>query len=218
MDDLITELEKARRSVGTRTIPAGSGRTVELSRRYDAPAEDVWAACTEPGRISRWFLPVTGDLHPGGQYQLRGGARGEITACEPTRRLSATWLFGDDPIPEADIGIVTVELEPIGDSATQLRLEHAAVVDEARWNTYGPGATGVGWDLALLCLALYLSDRQVSDPTAFQDSPEARAFTARSSQEWSVAHESSGATTEIAQDAAFRTAAFYAPAPNDQAT
>lgn len=218
MNDLVKELEKARRSVGRRPIPAGSGRTVELHRRYDASVEDVWAACTEPARMSSWFLPVTGDLRPGGHYQLEGGARGEITACDPLRLLSATWLFGDDPPPPADIGLVTVELDPIEDTVTALRLEHAAVVDEDRWHTYGPGATGVGWDLALMCLALYLRGTQVSDPKAFEASPQARAFTTRSSQEWSVAHETSGATAVEARDAAKRTAAFYAPDLDGPAT
>jgi uncharacterized protein YndB with AHSA1/START domain len=217
MDDLINELEKARRSVGTRQIPAGSGRTVELRRRYDASAGDVWAALTDPARMSLWFLPVTGDLRPGGHYELKGSARGEIITCEPPRHLSATWLFGDNPPPPADIGLVTVELETIGDTTTELRLEHAAVVDEDRWHTYGPGATGVGWDLALLCLALFLRGGAVSDPRAFEASPEARAFTTRSSQEWSAAHETAGATPAQARDAAARTAAFYAPEPDSPA-
>jgi uncharacterized protein YndB with AHSA1/START domain len=218
MDDLIKELEKARRSVGMRPIPAGSGRTVELRRRYDAPVQDVWSACTDSAQLSRWFLPVTGDLRLSGLYQLTGGARGEITVCEPPRRLSATWLFGDDPPPPADVGLVTVELNPLSETATELRLEHAAVVDEARWHTYGPGATGVGWDLALLCLALFLRGSQVADPEAFQASPQARDFTTRSSQEWSAAHETSGATPAEARDAAARTAAFYAPDPGTTAT
>jgi uncharacterized protein YndB with AHSA1/START domain len=218
MDDLIKELEKARRSVGARRIPAGSGRTVELQRRCDASVEDLWAACTDPARISRWFLPVTGDLRLGGHYQLKGSARGEITVCEPPRHLTTTWLFGDDPPPPADIGLVTVELDPMSDTTTELRLEHAAVVDEARWDTYGPGATGVGWDLALLCLAHFLRGSEVSDTKAFEASPAARAFTTRSSQEWSVAHETSGATPAQARDAAARTAAFYSPDPDSPAT
>lgn len=213
MNDLIEELEKAQRTVGTRPIQAGSGRTVQLHRRYDASVQDVWAACTDSSKLGQWFLPVTGDLRLGGHYQLTGGARGEITGCKPARRLSATWLFGDDPIPPADIGLVTVELDPISNTVTELRLEHAAVVDEARWHTYGPGATGVGWDLALLCLALFLRGSPAADPEAFQASPEARAFTTRSSQEWSVAHEASGATPAEARDAAARTAAYYAPDP-----
>jgi uncharacterized protein YndB with AHSA1/START domain len=218
MNDLIKELEKAQRSVGARRIPAGAGRTIELTRRYDASVEEVWATLTDPERISRWFLPVTGDLRPGGHYQLKGSARGEITACEPPLHLSATWLFGDDPPPPADIGLVTVELASVAGNATELRLEHAAVVDENRWYTYGPGATGVGWDLAILCLALFLHGEPVADPEAFEASPEARAFTTRSSREWAVAHETSGATPAQARDAAARTAAFYAPGPDSPAT
>ena len=26
--------------------------------------EDVWAACSDPDRLKRWFLPVSGELKP----------------------------------------------------------------------------------------------------------------------------------------------------------
>ena len=43
----------------------------------------MWDACTDPERIGRWFLPVSGDLRLGGRYQLEGNAGGEILRCEP---------------------------------------------------------------------------------------------------------------------------------------
>lgn len=39
-------------------------------RDYDAPIEELWDALTDPERISRWFLPVSGDYRVGGRYQL----------------------------------------------------------------------------------------------------------------------------------------------------
>ena len=60
------------RTVGRRTIGAGEARTATLRRHYAAPPEDVWAACTEPDRLNRWFLQVTGDLHEGGRFALEG--------------------------------------------------------------------------------------------------------------------------------------------------
>lgn len=206
MNDLIAELERVRRRVGTGEVPAGTGHVVELRRTYDAPVGDVWDACTDPDRISRWFLPVTGDLRLGGRYQLQGNAGGEITACEPPRRVAVTWVFG------GDVSLVSVELVPAGDDRTELRLQHA-VADDGHWAAYGPGATGVGWDLALLGLALFLSSGEpVSDPDAFAATPEAHAFLRRSAQEWGTAHRASGAPPAMAREAADRTGAFYTDA------
>ena len=42
---------------------------------------------------------------------------------------------------------------------TRLTLEHAVVKDEAgeaHWRQFGPGATGIGWDLSFLGMALHL--------------------------------------------------------------
>src|SRR5699024_4285888 len=66
-----------------------------LEQTYPAPLADVWAAVTTAERIQRWFLPVSGDLRPGGRYQFEGNAGGEILACEPpadgTAEVAVTW-------------------------------------------------------------------------------------------------------------------------------
>ena len=76
MKDFIAELEAARRTVGTGDLPAGAARVVTIERTYPADVEDVWEAVTDPERIPRWFLPVTGDLRVGGSCQGEGGAGG----------------------------------------------------------------------------------------------------------------------------------------------
>ncbi|MGI9002556.1 MAG: SRPBCC family protein [Pseudonocardia sp.] len=209
MIDLIAELGRVRRSVGKGTSPAGAGHVVELRRTYDSPIEDVWDACTHPVRIGRWFLPVNGDLRLGGSYQLEGNASGDIIECEPPRRVAVTWVFADD------VSLVSVDLTPTGQDGTELLLRHV-VNENDHWATYGPGATGVGWELALFGLAHFLqSGESVSDPAAFEASPEARAFLRRSAQEWGQAHAASGAPPATAREAADRTSAFYAPDPEN---
>ena len=78
MIDVIHQIEAIQREVGPGRLPAGEGRTIRLQRTYDAPIDDVWAAFTEPERLSRWFLPVSGDFRLGGRYQFEGQAGGEI--------------------------------------------------------------------------------------------------------------------------------------------
>jgi hypothetical protein len=77
MIDIIAELAAIDRETGRGKLPAGDARSVTVRRRYDAAIEDVWDALTTAERISRWFLPVSGDLHQSG-VTSRGSAGGEI--------------------------------------------------------------------------------------------------------------------------------------------
>jgi uncharacterized protein YndB with AHSA1/START domain len=207
MNDLIAELERVRRSVGDETASGGPVHVVELRRSYDASVEDVWDACTNPERIPRWLVPITGDLRLGGRFQLEGNAGGEITECEPPRRLAVTWEFGGGS------SRVTLDLAPAGSAATELLLRHA-VGDDDHWATYGPGAVGVGWDLSLLGLANHLrTGGSIDDPQALIRSREGLEFIRRSAAGWGTAHAAAGVQAAIADEAAARTSAAYAPDP-----
>ena len=183
------------------------GRTVIVSRRYDADADEVWGACTDPERLSRWFLPVTGDLRLGGTYQLEGNAGGEIVRCEPPKLLRVTWIFGEGPG-----SVVEVRLNP-EDDGTRFELEHSGLTDDQHWDQFGPGAVGVGWDLTLLGLALHLTGGMMSDRDAWAASPEARELMTQSAKAWGAAHVVSGEDPAKAVAAAQRTQAAYVPPP-----
>lgn len=63
MSDITRVIEQTHREIGSkRTAVSQATGTVLLRRRYDAPIEDVWHACTGPDRLKRWFLPATGEL------------------------------------------------------------------------------------------------------------------------------------------------------------
>ena len=95
MIDVTQQINAVRRQVGTCVLEAGEARTVTVSQSYDAPIEDVWDAYTNPERIPRWFLPISGDLRVGGRYQLEGNASGTIERCDPPSSVAATWEYGD---------------------------------------------------------------------------------------------------------------------------
>jgi uncharacterized protein YndB with AHSA1/START domain len=212
MIDVIHHIEAAHREVGQRRIPAGDGRAVRLSREYDAPIDDVWDAVTNPERIGRWFLPLSGDFRVGGRYQLEGNAGGEILACERPHLLRVSWVYGE-VTSDDDISEVEVRLSALDGGATLLELEHTAVVPEDRWAEYGPGAVGVGWDMGLLGLTLHLQGGSVGDPLAWQVSAEGREFATRSSEAWGAANQAAGADPAAAAKAVANTTAFYAPEP-----
>ncbi|MFF8959085.1 SRPBCC family protein [Streptomyces sp. NPDC014894] len=221
MSEITDRIDDVRREVGLRAgedtaaregAAAGEEiRTVVLRRVYDAPVDDVWRACTDPVRIGRWFLPVSGDLRLGGRYRLEGNANGEILVCEPPRLLRVSWLFGESP----GFSEVELRLSPEGGQRggerTAFTLEHAAVVPPGMWDRFGPGAVGVGWDLAVLGLGLHLRGATIEDPAAWQVSDEARDFIARSSEAWGAAYRASGAPEDVAASAARETTDFYAP-------
>ena len=96
MIDVTEQISAVRREVGGRVLEAGQARVVTVSRSYPAGLADVWDACTNPERIPRWFLPVSGELKEGGRYQLEGNAGGTITRCDPPHGFDATWEMGGD--------------------------------------------------------------------------------------------------------------------------
>src|SRR5215510_2836460 len=132
MIDVIRTIGAVTREVASREHEGRPARVVVATRTYDTSMEDAWDAISNPERIPRWFLPVSGDLKLGGRYQLQGNAGGEITGCEPPRHLAVTWEFA------GEVSWVRVELSEDGEG-THLELEHLAHVDDARWAQFGPG-------------------------------------------------------------------------------
>lgn len=179
-----------------------------LSCGFRAPVADLWDAVTNPERLPRWFLPVSGALAAGGRYQLEGNAGGVITACEPGSRFNLTWEFGED------VSWVEVRVLDDGAGRARLTLTHTALLSE-HWNEYGPGATGVGWELGLLGLALHLADPDAPRPdeAAFAASAAGQAFIAGSSEGWERAAVAAGEDPGAARAAARRTTAFYTGEP-----
>ena len=204
--DLTDHLGAVRREVRSGERDGKATKTALATRTYDSEIEDVWDALTNPERIPRWFMPVSGELRVGGRYQLEGNAGGEIGTCDAPSRLALTWEYG------GDVSWVEVRLTTDGPERTTLELEHTAhPPEEFQW-TYGPGAVGVGWDLALMGLGLHLATGAPVDPAAVETwstSPEGHAFIRECSEGWGRAAVADGEDEAIAMAAAERTTAFY---------
>jgi uncharacterized protein YndB with AHSA1/START domain len=207
MIDVAQQINDVRRQVGSRVLEAGEARTVTVSQTYAAPLDDVWDACTNPERIPRWFLPVSGDLRLGGRYQLEGNAAGTIEHCDPPHSFAATWEYG------GDTSWIEVRLSAEPNDRTRFELEHIAHVDDERWAEFGPGAVGIGWDMALMGLAMHLSASGAAvDPqesAAWVASDEGRRFMSMSSRQWYEASVAWGTNESAARAAADRTTAAY---------
>ena len=155
----LDQIGAVRRGLSTVDHLGRPARALTAEQTYPAAAVDVWDALTNPERLPRWFLPIEGDLHVGGHYQLVGNAGGTIERCDPPRSLAVTWEYGE--------GVSWLEVD-LSESAgaTTLVLRHIAHLDE-RWERYGPGAVGIGWDMSMMGLALHLATGESNDPEAY---------------------------------------------------
>jgi len=180
--------------------------SVRASRAYPTHALDLWQAVTDPERLRRWFMPITGDLKVGGRYQLQGNAGGTILECVEPERLRITWEFG------GGVSWVTLRFEAEGDG-TRLELLHESPVMPGFSDKFGPGAVGVGWDMSFLGLALHLQDpsveRLLEAQEAWAMSPEALALYRLSAESWGLADVAAGVPEEAAMTAAETTRQFY---------
>jgi uncharacterized protein YndB with AHSA1/START domain len=190
--DIAEQIGATSREVSRQHTESGETVAVTLQRRYPADPADVWQAITDPERVRRWFLPLTGDLREGGNFELEGNASGDILKCEPPRHLVVT--FGGES------SIVDVQLSGDGQQ-TLLKLTHSVPVELAG---SGAGAlyVGPGWDGALMGIALYLAGEAPEDLVAAANSPQVQDFNVSSIKEWVASIEASGTADADAISAA----------------
>ncbi|WP_214111271.1 SRPBCC family protein [Acrocarpospora catenulata] len=199
MIDILQQIAAIQREIGGKP-----GETVSAVTRRTYPADiaDVWDAITDPERLKRWFLPVTGEFRVGGRFQVEGNADGQILACEEPSLLRVSYGH------ETSIVEIRLTAEEAG---TVFELEHAVPVALAG-SVAGALYVGPGWDGALLGLGLYLAGEESGDPVAAANSPETIEFSRHSISAWEQALRASGLATEEEIAAAVEAArAQFAP-------
>jgi hypothetical protein len=110
---------------------------------------------------------------------------------------------------------VRVTLFPDGERTT-MELAHEASLPPDMWEQFGPGAVGVGWDLGLRGLGLYIDSGAPVDPATavtFPASPEGAEFIRQAAAGWADAAVRDGGEAGQAHEAAARTVAFYTTQP-----
>jgi uncharacterized protein YndB with AHSA1/START domain len=205
MIDIQSQIDAIDRAVTRRQGSAGEEVAALISRDYDSAIADVWEALTDPDRVKRWFMPLSGDLRPGGTFQLEGNAGGDILECDPPHRVRVT--FG------GPTSIVELRLTSEGESRTSLELEHTVPIEMAQ---SGAGAlfVGPGWDGGFVALDLYLRGEVADDPVAAASSPEALELSRQSVHVWiEVIRQSGTADPDQIESAAQMSMAQFAPEP-----
>ena len=175
-------------------------RVLAAVRTFDAAPEELWDALTTPERIQVWLGPTSGDLRVGGRFDIEDNASGDILTCDRPRLIGVTREF------DGDISWVDATLTPSGDG-TGLTVEHTAAIPPEFWEQYGPGATGIGWEMALLAIAEHLAapDAPPLDPADPELQGPFNEFMAASSIGWADADIADGGDPDQARAAAKRT-------------
>ena len=115
-----------------------------------------------------------------------------------------------------DPAIVTVTLTEVDATSTRLELDSVVPADAlppGMWETYGPGATGIGFELGLLGLGA--AHRPATHRSPPRRRPHGRCRTrakaslAPPADAWARAQVAAGESDEKAQAAADATYAFY---------
>lgn len=184
--DIANQLAAIHRAVSRQAGLSGETVTVRIQREYDAEVADVWDAVTDPDRVKRWFLPLTGDLREGGTFQLEGNAGGDILTCQAPTLLRVT--FG------GPASVVELSLAAAGER-TALELVHTVPIEMAGGSGAGALYVGPGWDGAIMGLALFLAGEEIGDPAVAANSIEVQEFSRDSAHAWAAVLRGSGTAT-----------------------
>ena len=117
------------RILGTLGSADGKG-VIRMEDRYDTDVADLWAALTQPDRLSRWLGEFEGDLHVGGEYKAHFFASGwegtgRVEECDPPHSLRVVNQGTDAP----DEHVIEVTLTADGDQTVLVLEERGMPLD-----------------------------------------------------------------------------------------
>jgi len=132
--------------------------SLRLERTFDAPAEAVFDAWTNPEVLRRWWAAAPGwstplaevDLRVGGRYRLSmedpdagtlHTVRGEYSEVRRPERLVYSWCWEEDGGRTGHVSTVAVDFLGEGGRTTVV-LEHSGLASAESRDRHGEGWTG----------------------------------------------------------------------------
>jgi uncharacterized protein YndB with AHSA1/START domain len=131
---------------GTGPSEPGLPKAVRKEALVAGPLADVWAAWTTPEGLRSFFAPqVHMRLEAGGPFEIlfhpaspegsRGSEGCRVLAFAPPRVLAFSWNAPPSmPTVRQERTQVVVELEPLGERLTRVRLTHTGWKEGAEWD------------------------------------------------------------------------------------
>lgn len=133
--------------------------SLRIERTYDAHAEEVFDAWTNPEVLRRWWRPNPAwttpvaevDLRVGGRYLIsmedpesgsKHTAGGEYSEVNRPRRLVYSWQWEQEDGQFGPASTVTVEFRQEG-GRTSVVLEHSGLASSESRDSHGEGWTGI---------------------------------------------------------------------------
>ncbi|HWZ93431.1 MAG TPA: SRPBCC domain-containing protein [Polyangiaceae bacterium] len=145
---------------------SASGLILRMTRTFDATAERVFAAWTDPEHFGQWFGPANMktvsceiDAKVGGAWRLMGEGEnipgrdhtgrvrptvsGKYLEIEPPTRLVFTWAWhekDDFASPRGQESVVTIQFKPVGER-TEMVFTQAVFKEEQALAAHNRGWT-----------------------------------------------------------------------------
>lgn len=153
----MSETSSSPKILGSVREENGAG-TVHVEDVYPTDIDDLWTAVSQPERLARWLVTVTGDTTSGAEFGLSFTSGwtgfGRVEICEAPRRLRvSTWSDEDAP------GVIDATLTEEGDG-TRLVIEESGLPLDVY------PAHGAGWQAHIEDLRTYLSGGERGDWSA----------------------------------------------------
>jgi uncharacterized protein YndB with AHSA1/START domain len=195
------QLERVYRQVGNKE----NHHVIVVEQTFTNAPHEIWAALTDPENLAVWFEPVTVTSKEDRRFRTeKTGTEGTVQIFDAPRLLQLTWT-NDGQDGELQISITQTA------AGSSLTLRHRVPANE-HWDTYGAGATGVGWDGAFLALHAFLSGRAATVRQRMEElegSERGKRFIDATAKAWEKAQIAAGSDEDAAHAQAERTAAFY---------
>lgn len=199
------QIDAVTRGVFLDRDPDGETRSVLVRQHFPVPLAALWAAVTTADGIASWLAPIEGELREGGHYAITGNAEGSVLSCDALHAFSVSWEFAGTT--------ARVDVEVTADSqGSTLAMTHTMDREDPTWERFGPGATGIGWDLSLLGLANHLAAFPAwsgEEALAWMQGDAGRGFIIGSAERWGDAAVAAGTEHEEAEAAAEAAARAY---------
>jgi uncharacterized protein YndB with AHSA1/START domain len=149
----------SERILGALRTADGAG-VLQMRDRFDAEADDLWSALTDPARLARWYGEIDGELRVGGEHRLRVFASGWegtgiIEVCEPPHRLVVRSRMDGESMED----VLEVTLTPDGGGTVLVLEQRGLPIDQLP-------AYGAGTQVHVEDLAAHLGGNERCDATA----------------------------------------------------
>ena len=144
---------------------------VRVEDVYDTDIEDLWEACTDPERLSRWIAEVSGDVRVGGTVHLvftsTWAGTAVVKTCEAPHHLVLTTQPGT-----AEQGEIEAWLTEEGSRTRLVMEERGLPIEELHFH-------GAGWQAHLEDLGRSLASGGTVHPDGFTAERPSPAWHAR---------------------------------------